>query len=394
MKGKATILVKIVSLIGLAFLLLPFEGEKHSLQAAEPIKIGAVLSITGWGAALGQPELEAITIEVEKINRQGGILGRPLEVYFEDDQTNPSNAAIAATKLIRDKKVCCILGGSLTVTSMAILPIVEREGILNVSIGAGHEITYPLRKWVFRIPATDIRLSPVILKFAANTLRARKIALLHGSDASGMMGAKGIEESVGKYDASIAIIEKFDPKDTNIVPQLTKIKAARPDAIILYGTTAPAVVIAKNYSQLGMEIPVLASHGIPNPEFIKLAAKSLEGKPWIFFSIKSIVADKLPPNDPWRVKIYDPVAKAIKEKYGKGFSPFHANGHDAIHVAINALKIAGTDDRAALRDAMEKVELQGLVADYKYSPTDHDGQDVDKAVVPMSLKNDEFWPYK
>ena len=208
------------------------------------------------------------------------------------------------------------------------------------------------------------------------------------------MGAKGIEESIGKYDASIVITEKFDPKDTNMVPQLTKIKTARADAIILYGTTAPAAVVAKNYHQLGLEIPVLASHGIPNPEFVKLAAKSLEGKPWVFFSVKSMVADKLPANDPWRMKVYDPVAKAIKEKYGKAYSPFHGNGHDAIHVVINALKIARTDDRAALRDAMEKVELQGLIADFKYSPTDHDGQDVDRAVVPMIIRNDEFWLYK
>ena len=165
MKRKMTILVKSVSLVGLVLLLLVL-AQGRPLRAAEPIKVGAVLSITGWAAALGTPELEAITIEVEKVNREGGILGRPLEVYFEDDQSNPTNSALAATKLIRDKKVCCLIGGSLTVTSMPLLPIVEREEIPNVSIGAGHEITYPLKRWIFRIPATDIRLSPVILKFA------------------------------------------------------------------------------------------------------------------------------------------------------------------------------------------------------------------------------------
>jgi branched-chain amino acid transport system substrate-binding protein len=386
--------VKIEGLAFLTLVLLLSVPGTHRSQAAEPIKIGAVLALTGWAGFLGTQEMQAIVVEVEKVNRQGGILGRPLEVYFEDDQSNPTNSAIAATKLIRDKKVCCLIGSTLTVLCMPMLPIVEQEQILNISIGAGQEITMPLRKWVFRIPATDKFVSEVILKYAVNTLGARKIAILYSSDASGVQAAKAVQENIGKYNATIVIIESYDPKDTTVIPQLTKIKAARPDVLILNTTAGPATVVAKNYHQLGMEVQVLPGQGVVHPEFLKLAGKFVEGKPWIFRTAWSAVAEKFPPDYPLRVKVYDPFIKALREKYGKiEYSTFHGNGYDAIHILMNALKIAGTDDRAALRNAMEKVEHEGLIGNYKYSATDHDGLD-DRTTIPMIAKDGEFWPLK
>jgi branched-chain amino acid transport system substrate-binding protein len=387
----------IVKIAGLAFLtcvLLLSIGGTPRLQAAEPIKVGAVLSLTGWAGSMGTPEKEAIELVVDEVNRQGGVLGRQIEVYYEDDQSNPTNSAIAATKLIRDKKVCCIIGASVTAACMPILPIIEQEGVPNISMGAGPEITMPLRKWVFRIPATDRFVGAVMLKYAVNTLGARKIAILYSSDAYGVQGTKGIQENIAKYkDASIVITEQFDPKDTNVVPQLMKIKAARPDVVILYTTVAPAAVVAKNYHQLGLDIRVLPAQGTVAPEFIKLAGKIVEGKPWIFRSAWSAVGDKFPSDDSRRVNIYDPFVKALKEKYGIAYSAFHGNGYDGIHILIKALKIAGTDDRAVLRDAMEKVEHGGLIGHYKYSPTDHDGLD-DQTTIPMIVKNNEWWPYE
>jgi branched-chain amino acid transport system substrate-binding protein len=233
-----------------------------------------------------------------------------------------------------------------------------------------------------------------MLKFTVNTLGARKLALLHSTDASGMMGAQGVEDSVAKFGASLVSTEKFDPKDTNMIPQLTKTKAAQPDAIILYTNAAPAAVIAKNYQQLGMKTPVICSHGVPTTEFIKLAGKIVEDGRWIIFGPKCLFADKISTDDPWRKNIYDPFQKALKEKTGKTeVTGWYANGHDAMHMVIEALKIAGTDDRAAVRDALEKVKYNGLLADFEYSPTDHDGQS-GESIEPVIIKNDEFWPYK
>jgi branched-chain amino acid transport system substrate-binding protein len=378
--------------VGLAFLLL---SPGNPLQAAEPIKIGAIFSVTGWAATLGTPAKEAIQIVADEVNRKGGVLGRKIEVYFEDDQSNPTNSAIAATKLIRDKNVSILLGSTLTVFTMPILPICEREQIPLLAFGAGHDITVPFKKWVFRIPLTDYRLSPIMLKFATETLGAKKLALLHSTDGSGTMGAKGVTDTVANYGASIVVTERFEPADLNMVPQLTNIKAANPDAIILYTSSAPAAVIAKNYQQLGMKIPVVASHGVPTPEFLKIAGSIAESGRWTIMGMKVHYADALSPDDPYRKNIYDPFQVALKEKYGRNdVTSFHANGYDAMNMVVQALQIAGTDDRAALRNALEKVKYRGLLNAYwAYSPTDHDGQTGD-GVDPLVVKDGKWAPYK
>jgi branched-chain amino acid transport system substrate-binding protein len=99
MKQKITLLMKSICLLGLALSLL-LVVDSRPLQAAEPIKIGVVLSVTGRGGFLGTPEKRAITVAVDEVNRQDGLFGRPVELFFEDDQSNPTNSAIAATKLI------------------------------------------------------------------------------------------------------------------------------------------------------------------------------------------------------------------------------------------------------------------------------------------------------
>jgi branched-chain amino acid transport system substrate-binding protein len=383
----------VFAMVACALLVMP---QGKAFAAPEPIKIGVVLCITGWAGAIGTQGKEAVTIVTDEINKRGGVLGRPIELFIEDDQSNPTNAAIAVTKLIRDKKVSLVIGSNLTVFCMPMIPILEREQVPNISLGAGHEITVPLKKWVFRIPLTDYRLTPIMMKFTKESLGAKKIALLHSTDSSGVMGAKGVTDNIEKSGLSLVITEKFDPKDTNMIPQLTKIKAANPDAIILYTSAAPAAVIAKNYQQLGMKTPVVANHGVPTPEFVKLAGKIIEDGKWIVYGMKPLYAEHLPADDPYRKALHDPFKKALKEKFGKtDVTSFHANGHDAVNIVAEALKIAKSDDRAALRDALEKVKYKGLLnAEWIYSATDHDGQSGD-GVEPLIIRKDgTWWPYK
>ena len=389
MKRRITILMTIIGLIGLVFSLLLLV-ERRPLGAAEPIKIGAVFAISGWAGFLGTPEKEAVEIVTEDVNRKGGVLGRQIEVYFEDDQSNPTNSALAVTKLVRDKKVSCVIGTSFTNGCMAMIPVCERE---EVAMLPPTPVTVPFNKWVFCVLIDNARHGEGMLKFMVETLGAKKIALLHSTSIGDVVGVKAVEENVGKYGATIVIKEQFEQKDTNMVPQLTKIKAARPDAILLYGNAAPASVIAKNYQQLGMETPVVCSWGVSSKDFARLAGKTVAGRPWIAFGLKILYAEKLPPDDPWRKNLYEPFKKAQMEKFGKEVQTFAANAHDALRIAVEALKISGTDNRAALRDALEKVRYQGLAGDFACSPTDHIGMPVE-SVVPQIIKDGEYWPYK
>jgi branched-chain amino acid transport system substrate-binding protein len=386
--------MKIASVVGLSLSLVLITGVRQHAGAAEPIKIGAVMSVTGFAGNFGTNSKLAITYLSEELNEKGGIAGRQVQVLFEDDQSVPTNSLVAATKLIRDKNVSMLLGPTLTPMVMPTLPLVEKEKVPQLAIGAGHEVTVPLKKWVFRIPVTDYRLAPRMLDFVVNTLGARKIAILYSLDSSGKMGAQGIDDNIDKYGASVIIKETFEATDTNMIPQLTKIKAAQPDVIILWTSVAPAAVVAKNYGQLGMKTTVVTSHGVfPTQAFMAAAESVLDKGSWIIFGSKDIYADKLPPSDPWRTTIFDPFKKALKEKYGKEWEASYSNGFDAFNIAAEALRIAGTDDRSAIRDALEKVKYEGMMGTYKYSPTDHDGNG-GESFWGIYRKDGQWWPYK
>jgi branched-chain amino acid transport system substrate-binding protein len=276
---------------------------------------------------------------------------------------------------------------------LAQIPIAESERVATLF---PCPVITPFKKWVFLPIMDDIGMSNTMLEFTVKELGARKIAILHGDEAGFMAGIKNIEENVGKYKASIVIKEQFSFSDTNMVPQLTKIKSAKPDAIILYGVAPSASVIAKNYKQLGMKMPVICSGGVPTKEFGQLVGNTLAGEPWIMFGIKIGRADTMSPDDPWRKNLYDPFKKILQEKYGKDkeVQLFHANGHDLIRIVIEAIKIAGTDDRAAIRDALEKIRYDGLLGSYfQVTPTDHNGCKGD-FLEPLIIKDGKYWLYK
>jgi branched-chain amino acid transport system substrate-binding protein len=328
---------------------------------------------------------------VERLNRQGGIIGKQIELYFEDDQSNPTNAALSATKLIRDKKVSVLLSATLVVCEMAMVPICENEEVPAVVFSP---LTIPTKKWSFLVAPTDYRLGLRMLKFATETLGVKKLALMHTTDTYGINGTQAFVENADKYGASIVITEKFEPADTNVIPQLTKIKAARPDAIILYATSTPSTVVAKNYHQLGMDTYVIGGGGMPSVEFLKVAGKFAEGGRWIPFGTKNLYADLLPRDDPWRKTLYDPFMDGMRERWGKTeYTQFYGNVNDAMTITFQGIRNAGKDDRAAIRDGLEKVTYKGgFMGDYAYSPTDHDGTK-GEAFIPVIIKDGKWAPY-
>ena len=388
MKQKITLLIKTVCFIGLALSILLFAGGEP-LGAAEPIKVGMVSSVTGYFGFLGTPGKEAVQVEVDRINSEGGVLGRPIKVYYEDDQSNPTNSVIATTKLVRDIDVCAVIGTAFTIGATSMIPIASREG---VSLLPTCPATTDFNKWVFFVLIDDTRHGPGMLKFMAEDLKAKKIAILTANSVGYLAGIEALKKDLDKYGAKIIIEERFEYADTSVITQLTKIKAAKPDAILNYSAATSASVAAKNYRQLGMNMPVVNSWGVASKEHARLAGEVVAGKPWIVFGLKCLFADKLPPDDPYRKNLYEPHKKGLMDKFGKEFQSYGANAHDAFHIVVEGLKLAGTDDRTALKDAIEKVKYQGLVGDFSVTSTDHYGMPV-SAVIPQVIKNGEYYPY-
>jgi branched-chain amino acid transport system substrate-binding protein len=393
MKDVVRVLLKGTCVLCLAFGLV-FAIVGRPVQAADPIRIGTIMSITGPFGFIGTPQKEIFNALIEDFNAKGGVLGRPVELLYEDDKSVPTNAVIAATKLIKDKKVIAICGTSMSDAALAIVPICEKEQIPFINSGPGK---MPQKKWIFSTGPGDTRGAAHLLEYAVKGLGAKKIALMYSVDAMGTFGQKVLTDEIKKYPgASFVIQESMESSDTNVVPQLTKIKGANPDLLILQLTGGMASIIAKNYKQLGMTVPTLGCGSITDPNFYKNVGKIAEENKWIYLSQPLMIVEKMAPNDPYRKNVWEPYEKLLQEKYGPTahISMFHASTIDAFRAMMEAIKLAGKAEPAAIRDAIEnKVRIEGFLGKFACTPQDHQAAPVD-FMRPMTLKNGEYVPYE
>jgi len=360
--------------------------------AGEPIRIGTIFSITGWAGFIGTPQKEVFTAMVDDINAKGGINGRPLEFLYEDDKSVPTNAVIAATKLIKDKGVAAMVGTSTSDSALAIVPLCENEKVPFVNSGPAK---IPFKKYIFSVGPGDVRGASHLLEYAVKDLKAKKLALFYDAAAYGKLGQEVIKSEVPKYPGvSLVIQESMEPADTNAIPQLTKIKSANADLILLYMTGGPAVIVAKNYKQLGMTTPLITGNAVTMPDFIKNAGKIAEEMKWMFMSQPMMIAEHMSPNDPYRKDVYDPFKKLMQAKYGPKteVNLFHGSSYDAIAGVVAAMKMAPRIDRDSIRDALEKVNVPGFLGHFAPTAADHQAAPVDP-MRPMILKDGVFVPY-
>jgi branched-chain amino acid transport system substrate-binding protein len=320
-------------------------------EAADPIKIGSFLSVTGGASFLGDPEKKTLEMYVDKLNKDGGVQGRKIELVVYDDAGAGDKAATFAKRLIESDKVDLIIGGSTTATTMAAIPVVERAEVPFISLAGAVPIVDPVKKWVFKTPHTDRMAAEKV--FADMKKRGlTKIALI--SEDAGF-GKSGHDQSLlvaKSFGIDIAADEVYSPKDPDVTAQLTKIKnAAGVQAVFNFGFGQGPAIVTKNYKQLGIALPLYESHGVASKEYIKLAGEASEGVRLPAAGL--VVPDQLPAADPQK-----PVVAAFKKTYEDAFksevSTFAGHAYDGLQIALAAINRAKGTDKAKVRDEIEK----------------------------------------
>jgi branched-chain amino acid transport system substrate-binding protein len=356
--------------------------------AAEPIKIGSVLSVTGPGAFLGDPELKTMQMYVEQINAAGGVIGRKLELVSYDDGTDANKANSFAKRLIEDDKVDLIVGGTTTGSTMAMVPLVEKAEIPFISLAGAVVIVEPVKKWVFKTPHTD----RMAAEKAFEDMKKRgltKVALLSETSGFGQSGRKETLAVAPKWGITIVADETYGPKDTDVTPQLTKIKnVAGVQALLVFGFGQGPSIVTKNYGQLGMkDIPMYQSHGVASEEYIRLSGPAAEGVRLPAAGL--VVADQLPASDPQK-KVVTDYRKMYMERHKADVSTFGGHAYDGLMIAVEAIKRAGSTDKAKVRDAIEATKgYVGTGGVVNMSPTDHMGLGLDSFHI-VEVKNNDF----
>jgi branched-chain amino acid transport system substrate-binding protein len=338
--------------------------------AAEPVRLGSFLAVTGPAAFLGDPEKKTLDLYVERINAEGGVLGEPLELVVYDTGMNAKEAVTFAKRLIEQDQVDAIVGGTTTGETMAVVKQVEQAEIPFISLAGASVIIDPVKTWVFKTPHTD--------RMAVGKVYEDMVE--EGFSTIGVIGGAGgfdksclanAEELAPEYGLDIAIVETYGADDTDMTPQLTKIKGAGVEALLFCGFGAAATIVTKNYAQLGIEAPLYHNHGSCSERFVEGAGEAAEGVRLPCAAL--LVADQLPEDDPQKA-VASAYAAAYTEATGEPVSTFGGHAYDALHLMVAAIERAGSTDKAAVRDAIETTDgFVGVDGIFTMSPEDHMG---------------------
>ncbi|HFQ16111.1 MAG TPA: ABC transporter substrate-binding protein [Rhodobacteraceae bacterium] len=353
-------------------------------QAAEPIKIGSFLAVTGPASFLGDPELKTLQYYVEKINKEGGVLGRKLELVHYDVQHVAKKAITSVKRLIEQDKVDVIVGGSTTGTTMAVAKLVTKAEIPFISLAGAGIIINPVKKWIFKMPHTDrLAVQKVFLTMKARGMS--KLGLISGPGGFDKSCRKNANSLAPEMGIDIVADEAFGKGDTDMTPQMTKIKnAPGVQAVLFCGFGASASIEAKNFKQLGMKLAHFHTHGSASMKFIKGAEGAAEGI--MLPAAALLVADQLPDSNPQKA-VAMAYRKAYEETFKDPVSTFGGHAYDGLMVAVAAIRRAGSTDKAKVRDEIEKTSNYiGVDGIYNMSPDDHMGLD-DKSFVMVEVKN-------
>jgi branched-chain amino acid transport system substrate-binding protein len=360
--------------IGVAAAVALLASTTATAIAAEPIKIGSVLSVTGPAAFLGDPELKTLQMTIEKINKEGGVIGRPLQLVHYDDGTDANKANGFAKRLIDDDKVDILVGGTTTGSTMSMVPLAEKASVPFISLAGAVVIVEPVKKWVFKTPHTDRMAAEKVFE----DMKKRgltKVALLAETSGFGQSGKKETEAMAAKMGITLVANETYGPKDNDMSPQLTKIRnAPGVEAVFVFGLGQGPAIVTKNYQQLGIKLPLYHAHGVASEEFIKLAGPAAEGVRLPASAL--LVASKLDAKDPQK-PVVTAYSKAYSERYKEDVSTFGGHAIDGLLLAVEAIKRAGSTDKAKVRDQLEATKgFIGTGGKVNMSASDHMGLDL------------------
>jgi len=356
-------------------------------QAAEPIKIGAILSVTGPASFLGAPEARTLEMLVAETNAKGGVMGRPIQLIIKDSGASPEKAFSFAKQLIDEEKVFAIIGPSTSGETMKIKSVAEEGKTILLSCAAADAIVDPVAKYVFKTPQKD---SDAILKIfqQMKKMKITKIGVLSSNTGFGGSGKGQIEKLAPQHGITIAANEVYDKAASDLTAEVTKIKAANVQAIVNWSIEPAQAIVIKNARQIGLKIPIFQSHGFGNIKYVEAAGEAAEGV--MFPAGRLLIADALPKNNPQKALLLQYKKDYMSFCSGEECSTFGGHAYDAFIILVKGIEKAKSTDKEAVRTAIENLKgVVGTAGIFNFSPTDHSGLGID-AFEMLVVKKGKF----
>ena len=354
-------------------------------RAAEPIKIGALLSVTGPAAFLGGPEARTLEMAVEELNAKGGLGGRPVKLVVKDTAGSPEKAVSFMKQLVEEEQVFAVIGPSTSGETMAVKARAEESGTLLLSCAAAEVIVNPVARWVFKTAQKDSHAATLIFQHLRKAGLTR-VGVLTSNTGFGKAGKEQLEKLAPEHGIQVVVSETYDKAATDLTAEVTKLKAANVQAIVNWSIEPAQAIVIKNARQLGLAVPILQSHGFGNIQYVKAAGAAAEGV--LFPGGRLLVAEALPAGHPQKAVLVS-YKKAYEARFKEDVSGFGGYAYDALLILAEAVKKAG-GEREAVRAAVERIAgLNGVSGAFSFSAADHNGLDVG-AFELLTVKDGKF----
>ncbi|MFI5012466.1 MAG: ABC transporter substrate-binding protein [Hyphomicrobiales bacterium] len=304
-------------------------------------KFGMVLPVTGPAAEQGRYALTGAKLAIDAVNKAGGVLGKPIELTTEDDQTTNPGIVLAFSKLAAQSDIVAFLGSIRSTQVHAMAPDVLKLAKPVMFGGTDPTLTHMGNPWLFRFRPNDSYSGRVIADYGVNTLGKKKWAIVHSTDAFGTAGGKALADALGKVGATVALDQGYANQSQDFTPVVLAIKQSGADILGSYFTFENDLgIFARQLRQLGVAIPYVGSPSIVNVTAMKLAGPALYGT----YGVSDFAEDSSDAAKAFS-KIYREAAKVAPDVQASWT-------YDAVNILSAAINKAGKTDPAAIREAI------------------------------------------
>ncbi|HKQ28921.1 MAG TPA: ABC transporter substrate-binding protein [Burkholderiales bacterium] len=334
--------MKFIALLALGF----FAWTAH---AQDTIKIGVITDRVGVSKPYSEPSTEGLIFGANEINRNGGVLGKKIELLIEDDQSRPDISAALARKLIDQ--------GAVFILSMSLTPATQQQQTVTMEaktpqmtpMNSGDTLTTQLPNPYFwqTGPLGSIQIATLLAH--AKSKQLKRVALITDNSDLGALLARFFKGGLEKSGIEVVAEEVVPRGATSATPQMQKIRAANPEAMFMAGVlTSENVLILKAYRELGLKFPIHSSYNLSVPVYMSVAKGLINGVTFV---------DAYDPDKP-EVKAFE---AAYKKATGKEPFNLHGYGYDGIRMVAEAIKRAGSVDKEKIREAMQTLTFSGVM---------------------------------
>jgi branched-chain amino acid transport system substrate-binding protein len=327
-------------------------GGSGGTAASGPIKLGYTATLTGDFASYGTEMRDGVKLAIEEINAAGGVDGHKLEMVSQDDLGKPSNGPVVAQKLCDDHGVSAVLGYSFSSVALAAVPVYTQCKLPVVASAVTSPELSGASPYFFRNVLSDASQGEQMGKYAVETLRRKRIAVLYQQDDYGKGASDGFVKGAEAAGGQIITRDAYQLQTSDFSSQIAKIKGKAVDALYIGGFYTEAAKIAKQARRAGLDVQLIGTDGVNSPDLFKLGGDAVEG-----MAAYAVFAPSI--DDPKVQKFVG----AYKAAYGEDPTNWAALAYDATYTVKAAIEKAGGASRADIAEGLHGLGYSGVTGD-------------------------------